>query len=58
MRPWHALIGKHRLIAYLTAEAERYAAERRQARQLGDVFAGDRLLGAERAMRTLRMELR
>ncbi len=58
MRPWYSLISKHRLNRYLTTEADRYAVERREARQLGEVAKSDMLLGAERAIRTLRMELR
>ena len=57
MNRWHTLISKRRLYAYLSSEAERYAAERREARQLNEVAKGDQLLGAERAIRQLRLEL-
>ncbi len=57
MNRWHTFISKRRLYAYLSTEAERYAVERREARQLGEVARGDRLLGAERAVRQLRLEL-
>ena len=55
---WHILISKDRLNAYLLSQAERYAAERREARQVGEHSKGDRLLGAEQAVRQLRIDLR
>ena len=58
VRKWHMLISKYRLEAYLSAQAERYAAKRREARQVGKHAEGDRLLGAEQAVRQLRIDLR